>query len=96
MLFSVSQELWSKQNGICGAALDLQEVKKREQEAKWVSEKQNTVIEYSKDLWHKIILIFNLNFFPRWNLAVTLNEVLVWLCDFPWAARLWIEIRKGP
>lgn len=45
-----TQELWSKQNGICGPALDLQEVKEGEQEAAWVSDPQITVTEYSKDL----------------------------------------------
>lgn len=42
-----SRVLRSKQNSICGAAPVLQRVKKKEQEAKWVSEKQKTVITYS-------------------------------------------------
>ena len=37
----------SKQNSICGAARVLQRVKKKEQEAKWVSAKQKTVIAYT-------------------------------------------------
>lgn len=41
-----SRVLRSKQNSICGAALVLRRVKKKEQEAKWVSEKQKTMIAY--------------------------------------------------
>lgn len=42
-----SRVLRSKQNSICGAARVLPRVKKKEQGAKWVWEKQKTMIAYS-------------------------------------------------
>lgn len=59
-----SRVLWSKQNSICGAALVLRRVTKKKQEAKWIQEKQKSMIAYSfpaqsggsGDLMHKIRL----------------------------------------